>query len=194
MWGLKVQNKFYAGIGSRKTPDNILQLMEWIGHYLGARGRVLRSGGAEGADTAFEKGCDGAKGRKEIFLPWKGYNNNPSTLYYKGKEIPNSIRDESFELASKYHPAWGNCSYGAKCLLARDGLQVLGRDLKTPVAMVLFWSPNPNHGGTSQALRIAKDHGAVIFNLGEKVDREMIINRMELEADFLGETTHNLFK
>jgi hypothetical protein len=73
-------------------------------------------------------------------------------------------------------------------------MQILGKDLKTPVSMVLFWSPDPNHGGTSQALRIARDHKIVIFNLGDTTEREMIINRMDLEADFLGETSYNLFE
>jgi hypothetical protein len=185
---------YYSGIGSRRTPENIQELMVKLGHYLAGRGWVLRSGGAEGADTAFEKGCDQVHGRKEIFLPWKGYNNNKSPFFYKGKLISDDIKHQSFELASQYHPAWGQCSYGAKCLLARDGMQILGKDLKTPVSMVLFWSPDPNHGGTSQALRIARDHKIVIFNLGDTTEREMIINRMDLEADFLGETSYNLFE
>ena len=187
-------SKLYAGIGSRQTPQTIQELMVRIGHYLADRGWVLRSGGAEGADSAFEKGCDEVHGRKEIFLPWKGYNDNKSPFFYKGKLIPKDIRDQSFELASKYHPAWEQCSYGAKCLLARDGMQVLGKDLKTPVSMVIFWSPNPNHGGTSQALRIAKDLKVAIFNLGDTTEREMLKNRMDLGADFLGETSFNLFE
>lgn len=186
--------KYYAGIGSRATPTDIQELMVKLGRYLGDLGWVLRSGGAEGADTAFEKGCDEANGRKEIFLPWKGYNGNKSTLYYKGSEISDEIKAESFELASKYHPAWNQCSYGAKALLARDGLQILGKDLKTPVSMVLFWSPDPNHGGTSQALRISKDYEIVYFNLGDRIEREIILNRMDLGADFLSETSYNLFE
>jgi hypothetical protein len=186
-------NNFYSGIGSRKTPQNVLEVMMRIGHYLADQGWVLRSGGAEGADTAFEKGCDEVKGRKEIYLPWKDYNGNKSILYYKGKEISDDLKHQSFELASKYHPAWEQCSYGAKCLLARDGMQILGKDLKTPVTMVLFWSPNINHGGTSQALRIAKDYKVPIFNLGDSVEREVIINKMDLGSDFLEGSSFNLF-
>jgi len=33
-------------------------------------GYTLRSGGANGADTAFEEGCC----RKELYLPWPGFN------------------------------------------------------------------------------------------------------------------------
>lgn len=186
--------KYYAGIGSRETPPDILELMVKLGRYMAEGGWVLRSGGAEGADTAFEQGCDEVQGKKEIFLPWKEYNGNKSNLYYNNFEIPNEIRDKSFELARLYHPAWDQCTYGAKALLARDGLQILGKDLKTPVSMVLFWSPDPNRGGTSQAIRISADYEIVYFNLGDRIERGIIINKMDRGADFLGETSHNLFE
>lgn len=57
----------YAGIGSRKTPKNVLDFMFEIGKELALLGYVLRSGGAEGADSAFEKGADSVKGMKEIY-------------------------------------------------------------------------------------------------------------------------------
>lgn len=47
----------YAGIGSRQTPDDILELMHRIGSTLAINGFTLRSGGAVGADTAFEQGA-----------------------------------------------------------------------------------------------------------------------------------------
>jgi len=49
---------YYAGIGSRSTPDNVLGIMEKLGIVLAKKGFILRSGGADGADKAFEKGCD----------------------------------------------------------------------------------------------------------------------------------------
>ena len=72
---------YYAGIGSRSTPDNVLGIMEKLGIVLAKKGFILRSGGADGADKAFEKGCDLASGQKEIYLPWKGFNGNNSSLY-----------------------------------------------------------------------------------------------------------------
>ena len=49
--------KPYTGIGSRETPTAILDLMIAIGGVLAQRGFTLRSGGADGADDAFEQGC-----------------------------------------------------------------------------------------------------------------------------------------
>ncbi|NYZ25158.1 hypothetical protein HND93_36125, partial [Azospirillum sp. ROY-1-1-2] len=64
----------YAGIGSRETPPAVLEVMAAVGERLAQLGWVLRSGGAVGADQAFERGCDRVGGRKEIFLPWPGFD------------------------------------------------------------------------------------------------------------------------
>jgi len=49
--------KFYTGVGSRKTPLSILKVMRKLGYKLAIDGWMLRSGGADGADSAFEKGA-----------------------------------------------------------------------------------------------------------------------------------------
>ena len=46
--------KYYTGIGSRKTPENILKKFKDIATFLETKQYILRSGGAEGADSAFE--------------------------------------------------------------------------------------------------------------------------------------------
>ena len=46
----------YAGIGSRNTPENIQAIMTKLATKLESLGWVLRSGGADGADSAFELG------------------------------------------------------------------------------------------------------------------------------------------
>ena len=45
---------FYAGIGSRETPPEFIDEFIKIGKWLGSHGYILRSGGADGADSAFE--------------------------------------------------------------------------------------------------------------------------------------------
>ena len=56
---------YYAGIGSRSTPSSILSIMTILGKTLAQNGYILRSGGAEGADKAFEIGCNEVSGMKE---------------------------------------------------------------------------------------------------------------------------------
>ena len=48
--------KWYTGVGSRETPSDILEVMESVGYALASQGWTLRSGGAVGADQAFERG------------------------------------------------------------------------------------------------------------------------------------------
>jgi predicted Rossmann fold nucleotide-binding protein DprA/Smf involved in DNA uptake len=46
----------YTGIGSRKVPGSVFDKFVSIGSELGNLGFTLRSGGADGCDTAFESG------------------------------------------------------------------------------------------------------------------------------------------
>lgn len=48
------KNMTYAGIGSRETPMEVLELMTKASTWLGSKGYTLQSGGAIGADMAFE--------------------------------------------------------------------------------------------------------------------------------------------
>ena len=67
---------FYTGIGSRDTPDEVLRWFKIYADVLAELGFTLRSGAAPGADAAFEEGCDRVDGKKEIYLPWKGFQNS----------------------------------------------------------------------------------------------------------------------
>ena len=53
------QNKkeYYAGIGPRRVPKAIAEVMFHLAMKLGSEGLILRSGGAEGSDRAFEAGA-----------------------------------------------------------------------------------------------------------------------------------------
>lgn len=161
--------RYYAGIGSRSTPAAELEKMVIIGKLLAERGFILRSGGANGADTAFETGCDQGRGAKEIYLPWKKFNDNQSPLYYDVDPMK-SMRKESYDLAAKYHPVWSVLGGPIKLLMGRNGFQVLGKDLQTPCEFVICWTPvafapDVNGGGTFQALKIAAERKIPILNL-----------------------------
>lgn len=158
--------KYYAGIGSRKTPKHILERMMAIGYVLASDGFILRSGGADGADSAFEKGCDAAHGKKEIFLPWKGFNGSPSDFY--------EVSPEAIEIAAKFHPAWGKLNQGAKKLHSRNVYQVLGYDLNSPSFVVICYCDGT--GGTMQALRIAIERNVPIINLFDKEKYSSFLN------------------
>ena len=162
-------SKLYAGIGSRSTPETVLKLMMLISAKLETLGYVLRSGGAPGADTAFELGVRDPK-NKEIYLPTKNWRGNPSPYY--------DVSDSAIALAARYHPNFKALTPFTILLMGRTVYQVLGRDLKTPVSFVVCYTPDgcdmvtvhrsPKTGGTGQALSIAHDHHIPIFNLYHK--------------------------
>lgn len=155
------KTRAYAGIGSRETPDFILRDMKLLAQHLSGDW-TLRSGGANGADTAFEEGAIAGDGRKEIFLPWPGFNGRPSTPDYI--TVPPSRLAE--ELAAYFHPAWDRCSSTAQKFHRRNSYQVLGQDLVSPVAFVVCWTKGGRRkGGTGQALRIAEHFDIPIFDL-----------------------------
>lgn len=148
---------YYTGIGSRKTPKEILDLMHKIAVYFNSRGDyILRSGGAKGADQAFESGTD----KKEIY-----YAND-----VKGDE-------RALTLARDSHPAWNRCSPYARLLHARNVYQVLGKTFDQPSNFVVCWTPDgcisdstrsSKTGGTGTAISIADRNGIPVYNLNRK--------------------------
>lgn len=154
----------YAGIGSRTTPVEILDQITNIAAKLSEEGWTLRSGGAVGADNAFQLGAAYMGGSKEIMLPWDGFNGQ----WQDNKSIYCPINQMSLELAEKFHPAWHHCTPAAKKLHARNCHQILGFDLRSPVEMVICWTENAaRQGGTGQALRIAEHYKIPIFDLAD---------------------------
>lgn len=162
--------KKYAGIGSRKTPLKYISYFRKIGEILAKKDYILRSGHAAGADQAFEDGCDSVEGKKEIFLPWKDFNGSTSTFYI--------LTDKAEEIAKKFHPGWDNLSDGSKKLHIRNSYQILGSNCDDPVLFVVCYG-NPELGGTSQALRIAKSYSIPIFNFYyEEVENKDIMREL----------------
>lgn len=151
---------YYAGIGSRETPDGVLETMKEVARILAHEGWILRSGGADGADLAFEDGCDNANGQKEIFLPWKGFNKNKSSFVDPTREM--------FDMAREIHAKWEILSMGSKKLHARNCAQVLGYDLNTPSSVIICWTVDgKTKGGTATAIKIADKNGIPVINLGK---------------------------
>jgi hypothetical protein len=173
-------NKIYTGIGSRSTPPKYLDEIRKIAEVLSNKDWILRSGGAEGADTAFEEGVECTCGAyfkkdcdcKEVYLPWKNFNKNKSTFF--------DVSEEALKMAEKYHPAWKYLSRGARLLHARNCYQVLGMKLNKPSDIIICYTKDgAGKGGTGQALRIAKDYNIPIIDLGGKTsESESLLNEI----------------
>ncbi len=160
--------RYYTGVGSRQTPQPVLEQMEALAACLARAGFVLRSGGAEGADTAFERGARGVAGSQmQIYLPWRRFNGNPSPLY--------TVDRRALDVASRTHPAWHRLSQAARKLHGRNCYQVLGLNLDAPSLFLACWTADgcesartrsASTGGTGTAIELAERHGVPVFNLG----------------------------
>lgn len=142
----------YAGVGSRKTPPTELEVMYAIACKMSRYGYWLHSGGADGADKAFERG---AGTLKKIFFARDATN-------------------LAMEIASYFHPRWQACKEFARKLHGRNSFQILGHELAYRVAYCICWTPDgvQSHaersiktGGTGTAISIADHFGIPVINL-----------------------------
>jgi hypothetical protein len=141
--------KYYAGIGSRETPDNILGAMTTFASLLHTRGYWLRSGAAKGADTAFQYG---ASDNAEIFTA-------------------SDATPDGIALAGEHHPAWHKCNTYVRKLHGRNSMIILGQHLDSPVEFVICWTPHGEvTGGTGLGMRLAMAHEIPIYNLAKAKD------------------------
>ena len=172
--------KYYAGIGSRETPEPIRKAMRSAAGAMAKAGVTLRTGGAKGADQAFFNGWQSVHGPikvkedftvyfdeepnlLELYLPYDGYNG----FRYDGNTVFGPPTKEARLLAKKYHPNWSGLGDRGRDFHARNCYQVLGFDLQTPSSFVLCWTEKGKPvGGTAQAIRIAEKHNIPVFNLG----------------------------
>lgn len=159
--------KYYAGIGSRNTPKDILELMTKVAAKLEKAGWTLRSGGAVGADKAFEKGVR-LKKNKEIYL------------------ATGNISQEAWDSVNEFHPYPQALKPYPRALMARNYHQITGKDNNAKKSkFVICWTPDgcKSHtertiktGGTGQAISIASSLGVEIYNLANPEDRQRIEN------------------
>lgn len=188
---------YWTGVGSRETPPEIQQVMVDLGYTLADMGWVLRSGHAEGADSAFERGVqqwfmdnveihniDDVEPPMEIYLPYNGFcGAKAEGIHYI---LPNEFNnyDVAKRIASRIHPAWNNCSDFAKNAHSRNVYQVLGMELKEPSKMLVCWAKPSNkfgnvQGGTGTAVALANECDIPVYNLYNEFTLNKILKFLE---------------
>lgn len=156
--------KYYTGVGSRGTPPEVMKLISEIAFKLELDGYTLRSGGADGADSAFEEGCYKLK---DIYIPWRGFMDRGSAII--PEKDRRSVYKKAEAIALEFHPnPEAIKGKPALKLHTRNVFQVLGDDLETPSDFVILWAPPYKDGvtgGTNMAYQIAAANDIEIFNL-----------------------------
>ena len=158
----------YAGIGARNTPKLVLAKMAEIAKKLEELGYTLQSGGAKGADSAFESGTD----TKQIFTTKDATDTTrkiAAETHPNLEALRNGTYNKHIKLGKSKEEAQRIAQYAVD-LQARNTNQVFGEDLDTPVDFVLYWaepSNNPDRpkGGTGQAVEMANRKGIPTINM-----------------------------
>ena len=156
-------SKYYAGIGARKTPPEIMSLMTDLAARLEEQGWILRSGGAIGADGAFQIGVKDPDNQRI-------YTTN--SMYEEG-----NISD-AWASVDRYHPNPRAINGYVRELMARNYFQVMGKCSGVPSKFVICWTDSYEtdeqglikdaSGGTGQAVRIAYQNDILVYNLKHK--------------------------
>lgn len=182
-------SKYYTGVGSRQTPPKILCFMQALGVYLGNKGYTLRTGGAQGADNAFEFGARHIGSEVDVYLPWSSFNKESYETAPENVH-PKVLLGIDAELIAKcHHPAWDKLSQGAKKLHTRNVYQVLGDNLDVPSDFVICYTPNgKGGGGTGQAIRIARTYDVPVFDCGAYEDLSECMDEFLKFIDKMGGT------
>lgn len=160
----------YAGIGSRKTPGSILDVMSKAAYYLAIKNWSLRSGGAQGADRAFEDAilCHDKLPRIDGRKATTGHH---LTIYRSAhiKQAPENEKSEELnKIARTYNKGFDSKPLYVQGLLVRNVQIILGHYANNPVKFVVCWTPNAQPvGGTGMGIRIAEAHNIQVHNLAD---------------------------
>lgn len=156
---------YYSGIGSRDTPDDILQLFTMIAQQLNDH-YILRTGDAIGADRAFAYGAT-------------------NVCQYSARDIIDDRyhnREQAIAISRALHPNWPRTNEYSCALLARNVYVVLGDDLMTKSRFVICWTRDCQVvGGTGHTIRIARHYQIPVFNLADNKVRCAF--EQEIECD-----------
>ena len=165
-------------IGSRETPEDVLELMNDIMQKFIDMNYIVRSGGADGADHVAT--MHAPDNQREIYIPWDGFNG----LYHNGKDILrwdfSPVKKDATATAQEVRDMLGAPRLEKSSHInfhSRNMMQVLGYNLDKPTNLILCYTRNGEmRGGTASALMLAKALDIQIINLGDKETLELMIN------------------
>lgn len=173
---------YFAGIGSRDTPDKYLEILEEGSRYLVKAYRLrLRSGHAIKADRACEIG---AGGFADIYLPWKTYGIKPYKEDPGMKVIGDTIIPEREDQIAEFmcdlvgRKPFDEMNNGVQLLMSRNVNQIIGhfRPFRELSRIVLCYSWKM--GGTSYATALAKHYEIPVINVLDK-DLDTVIAEID---------------
>lgn len=187
----------FAGVGSRETPTDVLEVIRRVSHCLYDAGWFCMSGDADGADTAFHTGAMRSSRYPltgfAAFLPWNGVEKKSTNMRrYENPELGlyDAAMFDNWEsanaIASEARGGFHGLGRGGISLHTRNAYQVLSPTLRDPVQRVLFWAKpiygGKVEGGTNTALQIALKHEIPTINLHDNRQRDTVERYLEQQG------------
>lgn len=165
--------KPYTVTANKEIPDNVLENIKKIIKELEIKGYILRTGGMDGPEDAFEKSTS----KKEIYLPWRGFAEKESKFTY--------AHPAAKILAARYQSGFDGLKNFVQAFLIKNVRIVLGTETKSPSLFMIVWTEDGAEslseksvrtGNSGHAIAIASDLGIPIFNFG-KPDAEQRLRK-----------------
>lgn len=119
----------YGVVSNIKAPEPIIEKAKQVAEYLRDKPFMLRTGGGNTEiENVFEKSTD----NKELYLPWKNFNQKDSKIFRYDQHICDIARwqQPGYETVPLWQQSFFNRTVGV----------VLGKDGKSPVRFIIGWS------------------------------------------------------
>lgn len=156
---------WFAGVGSRDTPEDVCKLMQKLAVVFYALGYGLSSGDARGADRAFWEGALLSSFYRKIgariYLcdEWvRGRKADPKNFFYNAQRFPTfeKAKQMALEARGSFH---GLDEWGIN-LHSRNVMQIHGASLQDKVEYLVYWAipvgkKEKVKGGTNTSLQLA---------------------------------------
>lgn len=170
--------KHYAAIGTRKLSLAQKTLCKKIGAYLAAKGCILHTGAAQGADQTYAEGAFSKRGVVHLHLPWRAYEEGwitgMSSLYGDAVQVDVLEEDDdaAFGSVTALHPAPERLSRGGMALHARNHRIISPKIIGTDEIDFVIALPSISGGGTMQGIRLARQAGISVVRLDKLTSKD----------------------
>lgn len=176
----------YVGTGNKDTPPDVIAKMKKWAVLLEKHGYTMRSGGMEGAEDAFENAVEV---KKEIHLPWRGFNNKESKFTF--------TTDQARALARQTHESFDTAPPAIQTFLAKNVRMIMGKNLNSPALFVIIWSEDgaerlseksPRTGNMGHVVSIASRLRIPVFNFAKPDCEERLTRYFAFKREVTAET------
>lgn len=159
------QHRCYVGVGFGNPSKELNSIVKQIAESLNEANYVLRSDGEDGVSALFAKYAS----EKEIYLPYKDYNNIDSELCKTTREAEH--------IASRFHPCFNDLKSTDRKAISRYSHVMLGKDLRHLASFMICYTDDKaesikektaNTGIIGQAIAIASAMAIPVYNLAKE--------------------------